>query len=180
MVNVKEWFKIWKDPVWSKVIASCIIGFGIFSSGWIGNTFSNGWILSMLAKASSAIMVFLFYKVAVIWIIIFPIIFTIFYFVYHTKIKKSKGLLFSYQSYKEDIIDNHNYIWNYKFDPEFFTFKVNDISLLCPKCHTETKDLGHTLYCPRCKLKIDSTKLKSKDDIYAIIDDNIRRKYNKK
>lgn len=57
--------KIWKDPVWSKVISTVILG----SFAYLCNLWSNGWVLLALKTAWSWIVAFLFFEIAIIWII---------------------------------------------------------------------------------------------------------------
>ncbi len=167
--------KIWKDPVWSKVISVGVLTL----LGWLGDKLSDGWVLSALKTVWRWIKLVMVYEVAIYWVIILIIVLIIVSFIMTNKSKPKP--LFKYENYKKDKIGDYKYLWDYKFDSHEFKLKVNNIYLLCPECATQMTDKQDLTYvCPRCRNIVDALDTINKNDLLAIINDNIRKKYETK
>lgn len=168
--------KIWKDPVGSALISASIIGV----LGYLSNLWTNGRVLYALDIVWDWIFAFLFFRIAIIWIVLGIIIIIAGLYVYvnlRQKFEQSNGIPFL--SYTEDIFDGYKFRWNYTKD-YFGKYKINNLQLLCPKCETPMHSNYHGCDCPRCNHDVYNSDLKANEKIAAIIVDNINRgMYNK-
>ena len=155
--------KMWKDPVFSKIISSGLI----LILGWILNLFSDGWILSMLVKVFHTFTIFLFYKIAVIYVISLLIVVFTFYKYYPNK---------NPLKYKKDTIRGQKLIWEYHDNT-----RISTITFICSKCgclmDTGNDPFVSELKCTECTEK-KLNPFKSKDDFEICINNKYIKKFH--
>lgn len=112
---------IWKDPVWSKVIATAIISaFTILATWWGAQKFNlwafftqktqlPNWLIFLLALSGIALVAILFIKIT-----------------------NNKKASLTFQSYTRDSFFDLNFEWSYRLGDEPWDFKT-----LCPECLNE-------------------------------------------
>lgn len=165
--------KIWKDPVWSKVISAGIIALCVW--GW--NMLSGGWVVSVLQTLWHWIKVLLCFEVAIYWVLIFTIaVMLICYIIWYIK----QNQIPKHLSYRSGKINNYEYEWEYdEYDSPYL------IQMVCPDCDTLMQPehgfgyVNYSYQCPRCGQNV--TAEASNIDVINIIKDNIRKdKYGTK
>ena len=152
---------IWKDPVWSKVIASGIMGLIVLISNyylnwWIQfkeatNTFFTylnnyteiqNWIIVLMSICSIIVIIFI---IAIIWNLIFQ--------------KKEQT---SWENYKEDNFYGLEWHWSYNM----FDKQPEELYTLCPHCkyqlypnEQEYPTLTLNYNCENCNTKFQTINL---------------------
>ncbi|MFR9546122.1 MAG: hypothetical protein SNJ29_11165 [Rikenellaceae bacterium] len=168
--------KIWKDPVWSKVISTVILG----SFAYLCNLWSNGWVLLALKTAWSWIVAFLFFEIAIIWIICGFIGLILILFLYAKLTQKSpESATIPFLSYTADVFGGYKYRWSY-FKGYSGKYEIENLHLICSKCETPMMNDWGGYSCPRCQNRVDEDRLKNNNEIIVLITDNIRRDNYKK
>jgi hypothetical protein len=129
---------MWKDPVWSKVISSIIIGISIFLYSKYKNISFN--------HLFECLKIIFLYKFE---ITTYQIILTIFivrglYFLYKKKTITKKKIL---ESYTYDYFYGNEFIfkwqWNHNIFLDDIEIKNNSLKIYCEKCLTEANIILH-------------------------------------
>lgn len=111
-----------------------------------------------------------------LWVIV--ISFLVIYLIYKLINAKRRNDLPKFVNYTQDLFEGYNWTWYWYFNTNSGKWQTSQITPLCPDCQT----LMHYKYgllncyqanCPRCGYQIG--RIKSKEDIDALIIDNIRK-----
>lgn len=139
--------KIWKDPVWSKVISAAIIAAlgGLWSLG-------QAWMSDTETVEESFKNVFS-YKVNV-WLAIAVVMTVLIIVGAINKIRVNKSRIpippfvndFTRWRYQNQI-----WKWRWEWSPTNKFYYVTDLNIECPNCHDGVLDLEYMNYrCPKC------------------------------
>lgn len=168
-------YKIWKDPVWSKVISAGVIGLAVY----LINT--SDIFIPILNKLklfmSKTLEVELWYIVFLNLSLLFFILLIIYLFVclYKTQGGQSKNIE---ESYIEDYFFKIKWVWSYSINGD-----ITNIVPLCPKCdydlspHNVDYDPFETeliLDCDDCDFS-----LKPMEITYSELKNQIKKKVQK-
>lgn len=168
--------KIWKDPVGSTLISVGILGV----LGYLGNFLSDGWVLSALWTIWDWIVICLFFRIAVIWILCgLSVIVAGLYVYIRLRLKFEESNIMPFLSYTEDVFDGYKFRWEYR-KGYFGKYEISNLTLLCPKCETPMHSNYNGHDCPRCNHQVYTSALKTWEKIEAIIVDNVKRDMYKK
>lgn len=173
--------KIWKDPVGATLISTGLLAL----IGWIGVKLYDGLVVSTLQTLWTWIKAFLFFEIAVIWIILgLAVLILILYLWVRLSDKSSpqeESPIPAFFSYTSDVFNGYTYEWGYcqNYPYDNYIIDRDSMRILCPKCDTAIYDLGYPS-CPRCN-NYNFQRMKDQREVILVIEDNIRRrKYDTK
>jgi len=161
--------RIWKDPVWSKVIAYGIIALISATIIWIKSIIDETSLIETLKNLITL-------KVPLIYIIIGLILLVIIRTILN---KKGKTTLPDFIQYKKDFFEGIEWRWIWRWSNVTASWNIYDLKPCCnkDKCGTamELTSFSDRTYatCPRCDNHIN--KMKSDEKIRSVIVDNVKR-----
>lgn len=143
--------KIWKDPVWSKVIATVIIATAGVAITYFGGLFPKvkGIFLNVWNFFVTKTLIYNW----LIIILIIPFIILLIAFISHIiNTAKGKGKFLSFRDYTSDNFDTLKWIWKYGSEGYIF-----DVVSLCPRCDYQIMPRFASAYraAPRYEFKCD-------------------------
>jgi len=145
---MKEWFqRIWKDPVWSKVIATAIIAV-------IGAVISlmKSWSNDSKSVEESFKAVFS-YQVN-LWLVVAVIMAVLIIVGAIKKTRESKQQIPKppfVNDFTRWMYQNQIWKWRWEWSPTYNFYYVTDLNIECPNCHEGILDLEFMNYrCPKC------------------------------
>lgn len=138
---------IWKDPVWSKVIAAAIIAVA-------GALYSlvKSWLNENVSLEEAFKIVFSFQ--VNLWLAIAVVIMVLIIVGVIKKIKTNKQRVPVppfVNDFTRGMYQNQVWKWRWVWSPTHKFYYVTDLNIECPNCHDGVLDLEHMNYrCPKC------------------------------
>lgn len=137
----------WKDPVWSKVIATVIVAFGSVLITAIKSLISN-------VPFRTAFLNLLNYKIS-FWIVLLALFVIILSIALCKKYLKSPTPSFV-EEFTSGNYQNQQWQWMWRWSDSDMFYYVDELNVMCPNCKTGILNLGYSHYrCGNCGMELE-------------------------
>lgn len=175
-MNIK---KIWRDPVWSKVIAGVLLMVITAIVSVIRSSYSETESFMDVLYTVLGVKINLWLALAVVLVVWIVVSFV--------KQKKNKENLIPQLPFVKEFTEGKyqgmQWKWRWKWSKSFKFFYVTDLNLVCPYCKEGVLTVGYSYVdyvCGNCGADIHSSNLNvNYDAVKTQIINDARKKYNR-